>query len=41
VVSSSVRVTVRCPYNPVLGDIVGLSEPFMLQNTTEMRREGL
>lgn len=41
VVTGSVKVTVRCPYTPILGQIVGLSNPLMLQNTTEMRREGL
>ena len=41
VVSTSVRVTVRCPYSPILGQISGVVDPLMLQNTTEMRREGL
>jgi Flp pilus assembly protein TadG len=41
VVSTSVRVTVRCPYSPILEQISGIQDPIWLQNTTEMRREGL
>ena len=41
VVSTSVRVTVRCPYSPILGQISGMVDPLMLQNTTEMHKEGL
>ena len=41
VVSTSVRVTVRCPYSLILEQISGIQDPIMLQNTTEMRREGL
>jgi Flp pilus assembly protein TadG len=41
VVSTSVRVTVQCPYAPIMGQMAGLSNPFLLRHTTEMRREGL